>query len=173
MPLCRCLQCSANVLLRLAEHTLRTDLDHCRICDRSVNAERTTDLSVTRHYDVSCEDPHNTAVTVAAHTTGWYHLFSLCPPSPPPRTMPVMLACCRSAVVRQVQEYYAEFCAVNEDFFSANCPDSLQLSLPRPPTTAKTLLARNREAVLSVLLALKKKPSTIRYAVGGTFSKEN
>lgn len=72
------------------------------------------------------------------------------------------------AVVRQIQEYYAAFCAVNEDLFSANCPDSLQLSLPRPPTSAKTLLVRNTEAVLSVLLALKKKPSAIRYAVRGT-----
>lgn len=80
--------------------------------------------------------------------------------SPPPSS-----AFC--AVVRQVQEYYAEFCAVNEDFFSANCPDSMQLALPRPPATAKTLLSRNREAVLSVLLALKKKPSAIRYAVSG------
>lgn len=70
-----------------------------------------------------------------------------------------------SSVVRQVHEYYAEFCAVNEDFFSANCPDTLQLALPRPPATAKTLLSRNRDAVLSVLLALKKKPSSIRYAV--------
>lgn len=68
-------------------------------------------------------------------------------------------------VVRQVHEYYAEFCAVNEDFFSANCPDTLQLALPRPPAMANTLLSRNRDAVLSVLLALKKKPSTIRYAV--------
>lgn len=68
-------------------------------------------------------------------------------------------------VVRQVQEYYAEFCAVNEDFFSANCPDSLQLSLPRPPAPTKMLLARNKNAILTVLLSLKKKPSTIRYAV--------
>lgn len=68
-------------------------------------------------------------------------------------------------MVRQVQEYYAEFCAVNEDFFSANCPDSLQLSLPRPPVPAKMLLARNKNAILTVLLSLKKKPSTIRYAV--------
>ena len=69
------------------------------------------------------------------------------------------------SVVRQVHEYYAEFCAVNEDFFSANCPETLQLALPRPPAAAKTLFARNREAILSVLLALKKKPSAIRYAV--------
>ena len=69
------------------------------------------------------------------------------------------------SVVRQVHEYYAEFCAVNEDFFSANCPETLQLALPRPPAAAKTLLARNRDVILSVLLALKKKPSAIRYAV--------
>lgn len=69
-----------------------------------------------------------------------------------------------SSVVRQVHEYYAEFCAVNEDFFSANCPDTLQLALPRPPAVGK-LISRNRDTVLSVLLALKKKPSTIRYAV--------
>lgn len=56
---------------------------------------------------------------------------------------------------------------MNEDFYSANCPDSLQLALPRPPAAAKTLLSRNREAVLSVLLSLKKKPSTIRFAVSG------
>ena len=70
--------------------------------------------------------------------------------------------------MRQVHEYYAEFCAVNEDFFSANCPDTLQLALPRPVSASKALLSRNRDAVLSVLLALKKKPHTIRYAVRGS-----
>lgn len=67
-----------------------------------------------------------------------------------------------------MHEYYAEFCAVNEDFFSANCPDTLQLALPRPPAVGKMLISRNRDTVLSVLLALKKKPSTIRYAVRST-----
>ncbi|CAM9217961.1 unnamed protein product [Choristocarpus tenellus] len=67
-------------------------------------------------------------------------------------------------VIRQVQEYYAEFCAVNEDLFSVNCPNGLQLSLPRPPPAAKELFASNRQALLSALLSLKRKPSQIRYA---------
>ncbi|CBJ29106.1 conserved unknown protein [Ectocarpus siliculosus] len=99
-----------------------------------------------------------------------YHVFfcSICPNE----LLQQLAAADEHEVVRQVHEYYAEFCAVNEDFFSANCPDTLQLALPRPPAAAKKLLSRNRDAVLSVLLALKKKPSTIRYAGSSSTARE-
>ncbi|CAM9099310.1 unnamed protein product [Hapterophycus canaliculatus] len=100
-----------------------------------------------------------------------YHVFfsSICPNE----LLQQLAAADEHEVVRQVHEYYAEFCAVNEDFFSANCTDTLQLALPRPPSPSrKLLLSRNRDAVLSVLLALKKKPSTIRYAGSSSTARE-
>ncbi|CAM9134583.1 unnamed protein product [Discosporangium mesarthrocarpum] len=75
-------------------------------------------------------------------------------------------------VIRQVQEYYAEFCAVNEDLFSVNCPNTLQLSLPRPPGSSKELFARNKQALLAVLLAIKRRPSQIRYAASSPSARQ-
>ena len=44
------------------------------------------------------------------------------------------------SVVRQVHEYYAEFCAVNEASSRPTVPETLELALPRPPAAAKTSL---------------------------------
>mmetsp|Transcript_31700 Transcript_31700/g.41897 ORF Transcript_31700/g.41897 Transcript_31700/m.41897 type:complete len:574 (+) Transcript_31700:80-1801(+) len=71
-------------------------------------------------------------------------------------------------VVRQVQEYYADFVAINEDLFTINQRGSLSLgSEARSEATqtngAQAKLQQNVSAILSVLLALRKKPSQIRY----------
>ncbi|KAG9296244.1 hypothetical protein G9A89_014836 [Geosiphon pyriformis] len=62
-------------------------------------------------------------------------------------------------VVREVQEYYADYCAINPDFYSLN------LSLPQyqlyddsPTSWNGKTFQRVVEGVLSVLLSLKKKP---------------
>jgi len=68
-------------------------------------------------------------------------------------------------LIKQVQEYYADMLAVNDDFFHLGVERSMILNSPR---TAKSLDAqsafeRNVSGVLALLLALKKKPSQIRY----------
>ena len=68
-------------------------------------------------------------------------------------------------IIRQVQEYYADFMPVNEDFFHLGIQRSLILNAPRLSRSAEGLevFDRNVAGILSLLLALKKKPSQIRY----------
>ncbi|KAG5180767.1 Sec1-like protein [Tribonema minus] len=61
-------------------------------------------------------------------------------------------------VVRQVQEYYADFAALNEDFFTANVRRG-----PSQPSGSAPF-TRNVNALLSMLLSVKRKPAQIRYA---------
>lgn len=68
-------------------------------------------------------------------------------------------------VVRQVQEYYAEFLTINDDFFHLGIDDSLVLSSPiGRGAEAARIFSRNVDGILSVLLALRRRPSQIRYS---------
>lgn len=67
-------------------------------------------------------------------------------------------------VIRAVQEFYGDFMAVNDDLFHLGCDNAISLS----SATARTLEAsrifdRNVKGVLALFLALKRKPSQIRY----------
>jgi vacuolar protein sorting-associated protein 45 len=67
-------------------------------------------------------------------------------------------------VVRQVNEYYADVLAINEDLFQLGVDNSLILSSGSARTPkANVIFERNVQGVLSVLLALKRRPSQIRY----------
>jgi vacuolar protein sorting-associated protein 45 len=75
-------------------------------------------------------------------------------------------------VVREVQEYFADYIAVQNDMFSLN------LSYPEYPTYAldapiwnSSTLTRVTEGITSVLLSLKKKP-LIRYERNSTLAKK-
>jgi vacuolar protein sorting-associated protein 45 len=80
-------------------------------------------------------------------------------------------------VVRQVQEYYCDFFAVNADTFTLNLPNSLALSLPRRMWGMRedAGFERSLQGVLAVMLALKKRPA-IRFQGGSdiaqTFARE-
>ncbi|KAL2911852.1 vacuolar protein sorting-associated protein 45 [Polyrhizophydium stewartii] len=66
-------------------------------------------------------------------------------------------------VVREVQEYFADFLAVNPDLFSLNvATPEYPLFVENSSSWDTSTLARVTEGVCSVLLALKKKP-LIRY----------
>jgi vacuolar protein sorting-associated protein 45 len=65
-------------------------------------------------------------------------------------------------VVRQVQEYYAEFLAINDDFFHLGLENSLVLGAG---------VDRNTQGVLSLLLAMRKRPSQIRYQAASDYSR--
>lgn len=67
-------------------------------------------------------------------------------------------------VIRAVQEFYGDFMAVNEDLFHLGCDSSIALS----SATSRTLEAarvfdRNVKGLLATFLALKRRPSQIRY----------
>ena len=67
-------------------------------------------------------------------------------------------------VVRQVQEYYCDVLAINEDLFQLGVDNSLILSSPSSRTPkANVIFERNVQGVLSVLLALKRRPAQIRF----------
>ena len=71
-------------------------------------------------------------------------------------------------IVRQVQEYYADFMAINEDFFQLGIDNSLVLSSASRTLESGQIFDRNLNGVLSVLLALKRRPSQIRYQTSGS-----
>lgn len=60
-------------------------------------------------------------------------------------------------LVRQVQEYYAEYMAINEDFFSLNV-HCLSLNANPSSNQARQLFERNVQGLLSVFLSIKRKP---------------
>lgn len=67
-------------------------------------------------------------------------------------------------VVRQVHEYYADILPINEDLFQLGLNNSLILSSPAMRTPkANAIFERNVQGVLSMLLALKRRPAQIRY----------
>jgi vacuolar protein sorting-associated protein 45 len=67
-------------------------------------------------------------------------------------------------VVRQVQEYYADYCVVNEDFFHLRQEKSLVLSSSMSRTLESgKIFDRNVQGILSVLLSIKRRPSQIRF----------
>jgi len=74
-------------------------------------------------------------------------------------------------VVQQVQEFYADFYALNSNLFSLNVPTFLDLE----PATLKEIVRRTAEGISSVLLAFKRKPA-IRCArnseIGNRISQE-
>ena len=69
-------------------------------------------------------------------------------------------------VVRQVQEYYADYLPINEDFFHLGIDRSLLISAGDIRDTSlesRKNINRNVTGILSVLLSMKKKPAVIRY----------
>jgi vacuolar protein sorting-associated protein 45 len=64
-------------------------------------------------------------------------------------------------VIKQIQEFYGDFIAVNEDLFSLNMENSLSLTGPGPYDP--NLFDQTVQGILSMLLSMKAEPSQIRY----------
>mmetsp|Transcript_7831 Transcript_7831/g.23984 ORF Transcript_7831/g.23984 Transcript_7831/m.23984 type:complete len:557 (-) Transcript_7831:420-2090(-) len=75
-------------------------------------------------------------------------------------------------VVRQVQEYYADYVAVNEDLFTLNLRCSLRLSTDQRDAARVDMLNRNVSGILSVLLSLKMQPAAIRYQAASRIARQ-
>lgn len=91
-----------------------------------------------------------------------YHLFfsNICPQDYVSR----LGKADENEVVRQVQEFYCDYISVNDDFFQLGIDNSLSLKgvIGRSAATTQ-ILERNVSGILSVLLALKRRPSQIRF----------
>jgi vacuolar protein sorting-associated protein 45 len=70
-------------------------------------------------------------------------------------------------LIMQVQEYYGDYMAINEEFFHLGIENSLILSSSYARSIeAVQIYERNLNGVLSVLLSMKRSPSLIRYQGG-------
>lgn len=75
-------------------------------------------------------------------------------------------------VVKQIQEYYADFMVINDDFFQLGCENSISLSSSLSRTLESSrIFDRNVKGVLSVLLAMKRRPSQIRYQASSDLAR--
>lgn len=69
--------------------------------------------------------------------------------------------------VKQVQEFYGDFVPVNEDLLTLQCRHTLAMTVAAGTSWAQShahLYERNLKGLQSMLLALKRQPSAIRYA---------
>jgi vacuolar protein sorting-associated protein 45 len=69
--------------------------------------------------------------------------------------------------VRQVQEFYGDFLAMNEDLLTLQCRHTLAMTMAAGTSWAANhvhLYDRNLQGLQSMLLALKRQPSAIRFA---------
>jgi hypothetical protein len=66
-------------------------------------------------------------------------------------------------LVKQVQEFYGDFIAVNEDLFTLNIANSLQLSGPTASPETSALFTQSVQGILSMLLSMKAEPCQIRF----------
>mmetsp|Transcript_27730 Transcript_27730/g.39681 ORF Transcript_27730/g.39681 Transcript_27730/m.39681 type:complete len:595 (+) Transcript_27730:167-1951(+) len=69
-------------------------------------------------------------------------------------------------LVKQVQEFYADFLAINEDLVTFNSRDAIAMTVTAGTAWARDhapLYQRNKDGLSSLLLALKRKPAAIRY----------
>ena len=77
--------------------------------------------------------------------------------------------------VRQVQEFYADFLPINEDLLSLQSRHTLAMTVAAGTSWAPKYAAqyeRNLLGLQSILLALKKQPSCIRYAAHSPCAEE-
>ena len=82
----------------------------------------------------------------------------------PPELLGQIARLDENEIVMQVQEYYADYLAINDEFFHLGIDNSLMLSSPASNSKeAKPIFDRNVKGILSALLSMKKKPFTIRY----------
>jgi vacuolar protein sorting-associated protein 45 len=78
-------------------------------------------------------------------------------------------------LIRQVQEYYGDFLAVNDDLFHLGLDHSLSLTSSASSSArsleASRVFEQNVKGILAVLLAVKRRPSQIRYQGASELAK--
>jgi len=77
--------------------------------------------------------------------------------------------------VKQIQEFYVDFLSINKELFSLNCRNTLVMTMSAGTSWARDhapLYSRTREGLASMLLALKRQPSAIRYQRSSVLCKQ-
>lgn len=75
-------------------------------------------------------------------------------------------------LVRQIHEYYADYLAINDDFFHLGIENSISLSSPLSRTLESSqIFDRNVNGILAVLLSLERRPSQVRYQVASELAR--
>lgn len=77
--------------------------------------------------------------------------------------------------VRQVQEFYADFLPVNDDLLSLNCRNTLPMTVSAGSSSSRDhtpLYHRNVMGLQSMLLAMKRQPSLIRYQKSSQMARQ-
>jgi len=77
--------------------------------------------------------------------------------------------------IKQIQEFYCDFLPVNQDLLSLNCRNTIGMTMSAGTAWARDhapLYIRNREGLASMLLALKRQPTVIRYQKSSMLAKQ-
>jgi vacuolar protein sorting-associated protein 45 len=78
-------------------------------------------------------------------------------------------------LVKQVQEFYADFLPINEDLITLNCRNTIAMTAMAGTAWARDyahLYERNRQGLEAILLALKRQPTMIRYQASSAFAQQ-
>lgn len=78
-------------------------------------------------------------------------------------------------MVKQVQEFYADFLPINEDLITLNCRNTISMTVSAGTAWARDyahLYERNRQGLEAILLALKRQPTMIRYQASSAFAQQ-
>ena len=81
----------------------------------------------------------------------------------------------RSERVQQVQEFYADFLPINRDLWTLQCRHTLAMTVSAGTSWAPkhaVQYERNLQGLQAMLLALKRRPSAIRYAAASPCAEE-
>lgn len=77
--------------------------------------------------------------------------------------------------IRQIQEFYGDFVPINEDLVTLQCRHTLAMTVSAGTSHARDyahLYERNLKGLQSMLLALKRQPSAIRYSRSSTVAEQ-
>jgi len=69
-------------------------------------------------------------------------------------------------LVKQIQEFYADFIPINDDLITLNCRNTVAMTVSAGTAWARDhahLYERNRQGLEAIILALKRQPTSIRY----------
>lgn len=78
-------------------------------------------------------------------------------------------------LVKQVQEFYADYLPINEDLITLNCRNTIAMTVSAGTAWARDyahLYERNRQGLEAILLSLKKQPNVIRYQASSAFAQQ-
>ena len=78
-------------------------------------------------------------------------------------------------IIKQVQEFYGDYVPVNNDLLTLNCRNTIAMTASAGTAWARKhahLYERNRQGIESMLLSLKRRPTSIRYQASSALAQQ-